>query len=111
MAADEDSNMTDHQLTEEERRRVASVIDGVVLNTQYPGEDDWRKFTLLMYELHQKKFNLPWTNMKDDFAPYCKRPFPENVLDEMQKRIDIVQDLVFGMYERQQDGRDDLLDF
>ncbi len=107
IVADEDGDMSDQQLTKEERRNVASVIDGVMPNIRHLGEDDWRNFTLLMYELHQKKFNLLSVDVKDDFGPYCKSPFPENVIDEMQKRIDCVSELVFGQYEKQQDGRGD----
>lgn len=101
--------MSDNKLTEEECRKVARVIDGVVRNTRHPSIDDWQRFTLLMYELHQKRFNLPGVNMREDFAPYCERPFPDNVIEEMQVRIESAADLVWILHERKRDGMGDIL--
>ncbi len=78
------------------------------MNIQYPGEDDWCNFTLLMYELHQKRFNLPGITI-EDFRPYCKNPYPNNVLKEMDRRIHFAGELVWVLYERRRDGRGDIL--
>ncbi len=99
---------TDHALTEEEGRKVAKVIDGVMLNDQYPCEDDWGRFTLLMFELHQKKYNLPDVNVERDFVPYCTRRFPKGVIEEMQVRTDCMFDLVYALHEKQRDYLPDM---
>ena len=75
--------MENHQLTKEERLQVARMIDRIVVNNQYPGEDDLDNFTLLMFELHKKRFNLPGVIMRD-FAPYCMKKFSEDAIKEMQ---------------------------
>ena len=99
--------MPDNYLTEEERRLVARKIDAVMGNIQYPGEHDWRRFTVLMYELYQKKFVLH-ANTRD-ITQYCEKPFPEDVIDEMEIRMQCVADLLFGIPERRETGRGDFL--
>ena len=97
---------SDHYLTEDECRIVAKKIDAVLVNIRYPGEDDWRNFMVLMYELHQKKFCLHDASKSIQF---CKKPFPAEVREEMRDRIENVSGLVFGQDERRQSGRGDYL--
>lgn len=100
--------MRDQKLTKEERSQVARMIDRVVTNNRYPGISDLRNFTLLMFEVHEKKFNLPGISI-NDFALYCTKNFSGDAIKEMQARIDFTSDLVWALHEKQQENKNDYL--
>ena len=98
MSISEDMS-TNKRLTDDECKTVASVIDSIVINKTYPGEDDQWRFTMLMFELHKKRFNLLYTTM-NSFTRYINDPFSEDAIQELNDRINFAQELVYAIYER-----------
>lgn len=98
----------DRKLTDKERKEVAKVIDNVVVNNRYPSEDDLCSFTLLMFELYQKKFNLVDLDI-NSFGEFCAKNFSDSAKCHMQDRIDIVSELVWAMWEKNKYNKRDYL--
>ena len=87
---------SDQKLTADELKKVASVIDGIILNQQHLDPDgDGDNFSMLMFELHNKRFNLPGVTM-DDFKPYLQKSFSKEVIDELNQQIGCISGLVFA---------------
>ena len=88
---------SEQKLTADELKKVASMIDGIILNQQYLDPDgDGANFSMLMFELHNKRFNLPGVTM-DDFKPYLQKSFSEEVIDELNQQIGCISGLVYEL--------------
>ena len=76
----------DRKLTDEECIQVAKKIDNIVINKQHADPDDCSRFTMLMFELHQKRYNLVGVAMSK-FVEHIEWPFSPDMIEELDSRI------------------------
>ena len=90
----------DRKLTDKECIQVAKKIDGIVANKQHAHPQDCSRFTLLMFELHQKRYNLLGVTMAK-FVDHIEGPFSPSMIKELDRRIDFAQELVWELNDPQ----------
>ena len=81
------------KLSKNNCKQIADLIDNVVINKQHPSIDDLQRFTKLMFELHNKQFDLSGLSM-NDFKNYIRNPFSIDAMLEMDNRIEFASELV-----------------
>ena len=90
----------DRELTDKECIQVAKKINGIVVNKQHAHLQDCSQFTLLMFELHQKRYNLLGVAMAK-FVDHIEGPFSPSMIKELDRRIDFARELVWELNDPQ----------